>query len=71
MMVRAMVAALGILALAACAPLAPQPDASDRAAAELGVLSLGIAQPGRFEAITVRLDLSASAAGSVLSFPES
>ncbi|WP_230782765.1 hypothetical protein [Citromicrobium bathyomarinum] len=71
MMVRAMVAALGILALAACAPLAPQPDASDRAAAELGVLSLGIAQPGRFEAVTVRLDLPASAAGSVLSFPES
>ncbi|WP_231680625.1 hypothetical protein [Citromicrobium sp. WPS32] len=70
MMVRAMVAALGILALAACASLPPQPDKDDLAAAQLGVLSLGTQQPGRFEAITVRLDLPASAAGSVLSFPE-
>ena len=70
-MVRAMVAALGILALAGCASLPPQPDRDDRAAAQLGVLSLGTVQPGRFEAITVRLDLPASAAGSVLSFPES
>ncbi|MBY8337065.1 hypothetical protein KYN89_08380 [Alteriqipengyuania sp. NZ-12B] len=70
-MVRALVAALSILALAGCASLPPQPDASDRAAAQAGILSFGIQQPDRFDAITVRLDLPDSAAGSVLTFPDS
>ena len=69
-MVRKMLAALGILALAACASLPPQLDADGRAAAQAGILSLGTQQPDRFEAITVTLDLPAAAAGSVLSFPD-